>query len=245
MATTLIHPDSSAAPRPTPGGVRVAMIRANLMPDEVLIARRTEVLRRHILIGLAGVLALLIAWYGFTWLSTKSSENDLEDATHRTAALQAQQNKFAPLVAVQGQASTIQSQLHNLMAGDVQWRTMLANLRAKAGAGVQVTNVTSTLSVGGVGVTAGATTGPGLLNVSGKQAIGTLTVQGTAGTKSEIAGFVDRLASVKGLAAPLLQSVTTTTGKGYTFTVAAVLTTDALGGRYTPPATAPTTNGGH
>lgn len=240
MATTIVPPAPAAEPRPTPGEARVVLVRANLMPDEVLVARRTEALRRQIVVALVGLAALLAAWYAVAWFGTHSSHNDLDDANHRTTALQDQQQAYAPLVSAQNAASAIQAQLHNLMVGDLQWRTMLATLRAEAGNGVSVTDVTGTITSGAASA-AGSAGGAGsagsidVLNQSGKQQVGTLTIDGTAHDKNAVAAFVDRLGKVKGLASPYLTSLTSAQGT-INFTINVVITTDALGGRYATPA---------
>jgi Tfp pilus assembly protein PilN len=204
------------------------------MPDEVLIARRTEALRQQILFALVGLVALLVAWYAVVWFGTHSSNNDLDDANHRTTALVDQQRQYQPLVSAQNDAAAIQTQLRNLMVGDLQWRSMLATLRAQGGKDVDVTGVTGTITSGAAsaaGGTTGSADGIDVLNQTGKQQVGTLTITGTAHDKNSVAAFVDRLGKVTGLASPLPTSLTTANGT-MTFTINVVVTTDALGGRY-------------
>ncbi len=56
------------------------------------------------LLGLVLVVALLIAWFGLSWRQTTAGHSDLDDAQHRTVALQNQQNEFAPLVNAQAES---------------------------------------------------------------------------------------------------------------------------------------------
>jgi Tfp pilus assembly protein PilN len=235
MATTMI-PEVPSAPRPDPnpvpasGGLRFVLVRANLMPDEVLSARQAEVVRKQVLLGLVALVILLIAWFGVSWWQTNSAQGDLTDLQRQSTGLQNQTHQFAPLVQAQGQTDMIHAQLQKLMVGDLSWRTMLTTLRANAPTGVALTNVAGTVTAGAASAPAGATP-PVSLNASGQLQIGTLTIAGTAATKNEVAAYADKLAAVKGLTAPLITSVTTT-GNSITFTMTVIITADALGGRY-------------
>ena len=98
--------------------------------------------------------------------------------------------------------------------------------------------------VGNVGASTdlSAPGGSAVLNETCTPAVGQLTVSGTAPDKRTVAAYADELATVKGLAAPLVSTVQVQQ-HGVTFTVTAVSTSDALGGRYAAPTTSPT--GGH
>jgi Tfp pilus assembly protein PilN len=239
MATTLVPPTTT--PKSPSGEVRFVSVRAHLLPDEVVSARQVQVLRKQVLVGLVVVVALLIGWFGVSKWQTISANSDLSKAEHRGVALQTEQNRFASLVQAQNQITTIQSQLVTLMAGDLSWKTMLTTLRAKAPSGVGIDSVDGVLTSGaGAGA---AAPGSAVLNMSGQPAVGQLTVTGTAPDKRTVAAYSDSLATVKGLTAPLVSSVTAEE-KGVKFTISAVITADALGGRYaTPTATAGTTGG--
>ena len=71
-----------------------------------------------------------------------------------------------------------------------------------------------------------------LLNDSGKTVVGTLTITGTSHDKRLLAAFVDRLGSVRGVTVPLPASVTGRAGN-LTYSINALITADALGGRFT------------
>lgn len=237
MATTLVH-EPPAARVPAGDGVRFVAVRANLLPDEIVSARQFEVVRKQVSFGLVVVVGLLIAWFGLSWWQTALANSDKDDAQHRTIALQQQQGQFGPLVQAQGETSTIHDQLRSLMAGDLSWTRLLARLRTDAPAGVALTNVTGSVTpVTGTPGDAGSTSEMAPLNQTGKGSIGELTISGSAGSKSAIAAFADTLGHEKGLATPLITSVAAA-GKTVTFTLTAVLTTDALGGRFSTPAAA-------
>jgi hypothetical protein len=244
MATTIVPPSPSptpsSAPRPMPGDLRMVHVRANLMPDEVIVARRTEALRRKLLLALAALLAVLIAWYAVSWLQTNSSQSDLDDANHRSAVLHGQQAQYGPLVTAQAQASGIASRLAWLMVGDTQWKPMLAALHAAAGRDVTIATISGSITAGAAAAGSSPSNAAGLgiqvLNISGKQAVGTIQITGGARDKSAVAAFVDRLATLKGIATPFVANVSQDQTGHWIYTVQAVVTTDALGGRYSAAA---------
>jgi Tfp pilus assembly protein PilN len=248
MTATMVPP--TAAPRPTSRSARFVVVRANLLPDDVLSARQTVAVRKQVMLGLLVVVALLIAWFGLSWWQTSSARGDLHDAQAVGTTLQRQQLQYAPLVSAQREIGTIQQELQKLMLGDLSWKTMVTTLRTVAPAGIALTNVTGATSAGAAAAGHPASIPGGqpnisVLNQSGKQQIGQLTVTGTAPSKTSVAIYADRLGQVPGLTAPLITNVTATPGAHTLgFTVTLIITADALGGRYTTSAAAALT-GGH
>jgi Tfp pilus assembly protein PilN len=245
--TTLEVPPSprvpAAPPAAEPGArtPRMVSIAANLMPNEVLVARRARSMKGYVVLGLAGVVLLLTAAYGYSWWQTSSAQSDLKAAQSQTAALLQQQAKFQPLVNAQAAAAKVEQTLGRVMAGDLQWSKLLENVRSQAQHGVTVDGINGTVTVGGSSGTAalGATSGLGVLNQTGQLQIGTLTITGTAPDKNSVAAFVDRLGKVKGLAAAFPASVTGPRGK-LSYSVNVILTSEALGGRFILPVATPT-----
>ena len=229
MASTLVSEPrliSSATHEPRREGLRFVAVRADLLPDEIVSARQVVAVRRRVIAGLAMVATLLIGWFALSWWQTTQATSVLDDALHRRDALQHQQTEFAPLVAAQNEVSAIHGRLQHLMASDVPWTKLIATLRAQEPGGLRLTNITAALN--------SATTGapPITLNQTGRPTIGQLTLTGIAGSKAAVAQYTDELARVHGLTAPLITSVTST-GGAVTFTVNVLITSDALGGRFT------------
>jgi hypothetical protein len=240
MATTMIpqpQPGPAVRPSPVAGGqsLRFLAVRANLMPDEVIDARRTEVVRRRVLIGMGTLLALLLVGFGTTWLQTESAKGDLSDQQHRAKALLDQQYNYAPLVEAQNDTAAINTKLTQLMVGDVRWQPMYATVRSDAPAGVGVTSISAQITTATAGATATAGSGGappfGALTGTGQTVIGTLTVIGTVGSEDQAAAYADRLGTETGVVNPVIQNMDLTT-RPFTFTIAAILTADALGGPY-------------
>jgi hypothetical protein len=242
MATTMVPPapTPAAAARPTPGATRYVSVRANLLPDEIVSGRQTEVVRKQVVLGLIVVVALLIAGFGFSWWQTSAANSDLSDAQHQGVALQNQQQEFGPLVKAQTDAQSIQAQLQKLMVGDLSWKTMLTTVRTVAPSGVTLTNVNAILTTGAAAASGPSTTADAnSLNQTGQLSIGQLTIIGQAPNQNAVAAFADRVSKVKGLTAALPTTVATTAGV-VTYTMTAIITSDALGGRYAPKSTSTT-----
>jgi hypothetical protein len=239
--TTLAPPPAEVA---RPGGISpYVSIFADLMPDEVLATRRLRDLKRKIVIGMAGLVVLLLAAYAVSWLQTVSSRSDLTSEQNRATSLTKTMLKYRPLLDAQQQSSAITTTLSGLMKNDLQWQALIANVRKVAPAGM--TLVTMTGSV--VTTTGGTTSQVGgnsldVLNQTGQLPVGSITLTGSAHDKSSIAAFADKLTTVKGLAAPFVTSVTGAKGD-VTFSINALITDNALGGRFTVKAPTTTTGG--
>lgn len=240
--TTLATPPASVggSPDATPfdGPARMVRVSANLLPDTVIAARRLGKLKRKLGLGLLGLVGLLIVGYGFSWWQTHSARNDLNSAQNANTAMHSQLTAFGPLLNAQSQQESITSNLRLVMATDVQWRDVWNSVKAKVVPGVQLTGFAASTSL----VT---TSGGGLdvLNHTGLLPIGTISITGTATDSRSVAAFVDGLAVTPGLASPIPSNISGSKG-GVAFTINLLLTSDALGGRFTTAAPA-TTTGGH
>ena len=219
-------------------GTRFVGIYANLMPDEVLLGRRLRELQRRLAIGVAGLVTLLLLVYAVSWWQTERSHSDLGNEQHRAKILSKTVQNYQPLVNAQSEAAGITQTLASLMAGDLQWPALLAHLRGVAPSGTSLTSVTGSITAGtttGSGSTAANLGGGGLaiLNQTGQVVVGTLTITGSAKDKNSVAAFADKLTTIPGMAAPLVTSVSGAKGT-ITFSINALITSDALGGRFKP-----------
>lgn len=236
-------PAPPPAPTPAPAPARTADIYTNLMPYEIIAARRTRQAQRRVLIGLLGVFVLVVVSFAATWLQTHNAQSTLSDEKAKTKSLMTKQKSFDALVTAQNETIRIRATLRSLMVGDVQWTPLLQHLQESAPTGVKLTNATGTITSGAAGsASSGGSAAGGLdvLNNTGEQPIGTLTITGTAPDKNSVAAMVDKLSSVDGLAAPFPANVAGVKGN-VTFSINVILTSKLLGGRFSPtPAT-----GGH
>jgi Tfp pilus assembly protein PilN len=216
---------------------------ANLLPDEVVDARRVRHVRRRVVLVLVAVVLLTAGWYVYARMQTSKAQADLNKVQDQTVSLRARERSFAQLSSVQGATAAITDQLRKLMTGDLAWSALLRTLNAQAPPGLAVTNVSGAVSAGGTGApsttqSGTANGGIGALDGSGQSAAGTLTVTGTANDKRVIAGYLDALGRVKGLSVPFLTNLGVQDGH-LSFTANLVITTAALGGRWGAPPKAP------
>jgi Tfp pilus assembly protein PilN len=243
MSTTLTPPERAAAgagfaeaepadlaqlAMPDEHSLRVPDIAADLLPVEVFEARRERQVRRFVLSALAVFTLLLGGWYAVATYQTAAARDALEGAQDDAQRLTRQQRAYADLVTAQTESIAISNQLTALLADDLQWAKLLSSLQDAAPSGVRLTGVTGALATG----TATGTPSP----VTPVNAIGSLNLTGTAGTKALVAAYVDALGKVAGVANPLLGDITAQ-GTTLSFTVRMDITKAALGGRYTRPST--------
>lgn len=213
--------------------LRLVRISANLLPDEITDGRRTRRTRTAVVGGLGAVVLLLAGWYGSTFVSAGSAEDELLASEQAVSAAQSQQGKYRDLTETKTNLNAAKTQLGTLMASDTQWQKLISDIRGAAPAGTKIG--TFSASVSGDSAAQG-----GLPSQTQDKLVGTLSISGTADTKDQIAAFVDNLRRVNGLANPLPTSVTATAGEEG-FSMQVDITQAALGGRFTPdPAATPT-----
>ncbi|MBV9592251.1 MAG: hypothetical protein JO147_00425, partial [Actinobacteria bacterium] len=177
-ATVAPQPELAAPVQYDP--LRLLPIAANLLPQEVTEARRGKKLRIAIGGVVAGAVVLTACWYVYARSNTGSAQDGLTNAQQQMTSLQHEQTKYAPLVKAQSASKTIEGQLRQVMASDVQWWQLMPQLRAAAPAGVTLQTVTASMSIG-VGASAGSG-GPiaSVPGVTSKDAVGAVTIVGTA-----------------------------------------------------------------
>lgn len=241
MATTLMPLDPATSPQ---RAARVLPIVAHLLPDEVIAARRGRKVRGRVIVILVIFAVLVGSWYALAAANATNAQNRLDDVTAEAQALQRKQSKYAEVIKVQADTTTITGHLSTLLAEDLRWSTLLGTLRSTgAGSAIEITAVSGALSSSTAG--AGATPTDRLPTTSNQAIVGTLTVTGQAPDKISVARYVDELAAVKGLASPYLTSASEVEKK-VQFSLQVDITAAALGGRFTPKtvASATTSAGG-
>jgi Tfp pilus assembly protein PilN len=243
--TALLTPPSASTPeRPEPEGtepLHLVRVTANLLPDEVVGARRLSRLKRRLGLSIVGLIALLGLAYGYSWWQTGEARDQLATEQFNASQMSRQLQRYAPLLQAQAKTTAIQGQLATVMAGDLQWSKLIASLNKAANGRVTLGALTGEVDPT-AGTAGSSATSP--LATSGQQMVGTLTLSGLAPDYRSVAAFVDALSKVKGLAVVNPGSVSRT-DKVVDFTVDLSLTSDALGGRFTAkPASAAPIPGG-
>ncbi|MDT5035070.1 MAG: hypothetical protein QOE03_255 [Micromonosporaceae bacterium] len=248
MSTLTRSGGRETIPAATPS--RIPSITANLLPTEIIDGRRSRRVRKVITVTVAGFAVVVLAGYGVAATLTSVANLKVSESVAQTHRLTQQQRQYAEVVRVQAESKAINAELAHLLANDLQWSGLLTSLRTAAPPGVRVLTVAAALTppsgagapkaapAPAAGAPAAPTAAPGdkAAPAAATRTIGTLTVGGTATSKAALAAFLDELATVSGLANPLLTNVTVQ-NEDQQYTMHVDITAAALGGRYTTKAT--------
>ncbi|MCA2215349.1 hypothetical protein [Jidongwangia harbinensis] len=224
MATTLLPIDPQMSPQRVN---RILTISANLLPAEVVVARRARRARTWTAVVVLFAVALCGGWFALAYHGKQVAERDLEAATDTVATLQFKQREYSGAVQVRNESTALSAQLDAVMANDLDWGALLETLRTTA--------APSQIVVKGVnGKLHGDEKGAALPGATTTATVGALVVTGTGPDKRAVAAFVDALAEQSTLANPYVTSVTTE-DEGVTFALNVDLAEAALCGRFTDP----------
>ncbi|MGH3632133.1 MAG: hypothetical protein ACRDRL_32415 [Sciscionella sp.] len=218
-------------------------IVANLLPPELLEARRAHALRRLVAFGAVGVVVLAIIGYGFAAWRGHSASNALSRAQDTTHSLTAEQGKYNEVVQIQGSLAQVQSQISTLMADDVQFSGVVGSLRSDLLPGMAISQLSAQVDTGTTGTSTAGSSGTGansgaVLNTSPDKTIGTMTMTGTAIRFSDVSAYIDKLSAVTGLVQvyPISNAAGTA---GVQFSLQITLTDKLLSHRYDTAAKGP------
>jgi Tfp pilus assembly protein PilN len=178
---------------------RIPPISANLLPFEILEARRSRKIHRAVFAALAALAVGLVGWYVFASYQTSVARDDLANAQTAAEVMVRQQHQYADVVSTQAQSQAIRNQLGTLFAADVNWSAVVDRVQGAAPRGVSVTGLT-----GGVN----APNAQGMPATTDPDQVGTLTITGYGPDKSTVAAYVDLLGAVPGVSSPYLSSAT-------------------------------------
>jgi hypothetical protein len=229
MTTAVMDQPTAAAKNPR----RLTPIVANLLPPEIVAARRGRRARRLVLAAMAILLVAMAGWYALAVLQTGVAQGELTRTQNEAVNLTRQNGDFAALLDTQHDAQTINDQLADLLADDLRWPLVLSAVREALPPGVKISTVIVGTDLPGEGAEGAASGDAGIPSTAEAKTIGTIDISGSGPTKSAIAAYVDALASAEadGLADPFLGAATESDG-GLTFTIQVNVTATALGGRY-------------
>ena len=226
MVTTLMPLDPALSPQRV---LRILPISANLLPAEVVAARRARRARRILLVALILAAALLVSWYAYASHRVQVATDDLHTVAGQATELQRSQNRYAEVVGIENQTDTIARQLNTLLADDLPWAGLLSTLRDTGGAaGVSVEGVNGSLTKT-IGTSATSGTLP---TAKGVTTIGTLIVTGSAPDKPSIAKYVEALGKLDTVANPYLTNASDDSGS-ISFSINLDITARARCGRFT------------
>lgn len=212
-------------------------ITANLLPTEIITARRVRVLRKMVLLAIAGVLALGVGGYVYGYFQNDQATSELNAALAQTAALHAQQEKYQDVVAISGQVDAAKAQMAGLLGTDVDMTALLQDLVARGPRGA-IATVTVTLQAPGATSSSVAT----LPDPSGQLPVGMVTLSGDTSSMAEVAAGVKRLSAVPGIV-EVYPSSQQDSGKSVTYSLQVTLGDKIYSHRYDVSPSTATTGG--
>lgn len=222
-----------------------SMPRVDLMPPEM--AER-DALRRLQMGCVAAVVACAVA-VGSLWFQAHSTVDDAKKNLATTQAEQQNVNRqVAQLSSVSASFAALEraNQLvQQALGGEVRWSGQLRDLSMTIPANVYLTNMSVAAGTSGaVSETAGATSTTGSSTASTSNpatpgTIATITFQGTAASRYDVANWLNKIATMKGYVNATYSTSTERVINGVIwidFNSTIQVTTDALSGRYAKPA---------
>lgn len=204
-------------------------IVANLIPPELLQARRVRALQK--LVGFLLVLLLLLAGagYGYAMYRSHQASQELSVEQNRTSQLLADQRKYRDVTEIQGSVLQVRSALAGLFQLDVDSSALIASLIKQLPAGAQVSQLAITIAA--PTPSAPNNIGASVLDTSGQTHIGTITISGEAQKVADVALFVERLDALPGLVIPY-PATSAVNDTGVQFTVQMSVNDSLLSHRY-------------
>lgn len=201
-------------------------IVANLLPSEVLQARRVRAIRKLVIILISVLLVIAAAGYAYAYMQTRSAAQSLAAEQSRTAQLTAREHQYSDVTEIQGSVAQVQSQLSTLLANDVNTPAILTQVFAGLPPGSHLSQITMTLAV--PNQTSSSNLPVTSLDTSGRTHIGTVTLVGQVAHLTDVATYVDTLASIPGVVQPYPTTNVVADKGGSTFSIQLTLTDQLL-----------------
>jgi len=204
-------------------------IVANLIPPELLQARRARSLRK--LVSAALCVLLLVAGVGGGYAKLRSHEaaQSLAAEQSRTSQLVVQQNRYSNVTRIQGDVAQVKVQLAQLMGMDVDSAELVAGLLDQLPPGASVTQLS--LTIAAPTLTSTNNTGASALDTSTQPHIGTIAISGEARNVSDVALLVSKLGALKGVVDPY-PTTNTVNDTGTQFTIQMAVNNSLLSHRF-------------
>jgi hypothetical protein len=210
-------------------------IVANLIPPEVLQARRVRAIRKLVAYALCVLVLLAALGYSYAFYRNQEAADTLAAEQGRTSQLLAEQKRYADVTLLQGSVAGVQTELTKLLARDVDMSALTASILRQLPAGASVSQLAVTMAAtAGRPATTNVSAGAGSLDTSGRTHIGLVTLTGQASRVADVSTLVDRLSALPGFLDPYPTS-NTTNDKGTLFTIQFAIDDRLLSHRYDTP----------
>jgi Tfp pilus assembly protein PilN len=204
-------------------------IVANLIPPELLQARRARSLRKLVSAGLCVLLLLAGIGGGYAKLRSHEAAQSLAAEQSRTSQLVVEQNRYSNVTRIQGDVAQVKVQLAQLMGMDVASAELVAALLDQLPPGATVTQLS--LTIAAPTLTSTNNTGASALDTSTQPHIGTVAISGEARSVADVALLVSRLGGLKGVVDPY-PTTNTVNDTGTQFTIQLAINNSLLSHRY-------------
>ena len=200
--------------------------KVNLLPPEILQARRLAGLKRTLAAAVVAVVLLCGGAMVWAQAGASAAQDDLDAAQARGATLRAEQARYASVPKLLNVIQAAGAARERAMSQDVLWYGFLSDLSVVTPKGITLNGLQASMDK--------ATTTNDPLVPAG---LGTVTFTGTAEHVPDVAAWLDAVAHIRGLDGSTLQSVTREDASGGTagtlnFTTTVSVTSKALTHRY-------------
>ncbi len=173
-------------------------IAADLTPPELVNARHLKLLRKLMAVGLVLLLLACAGGYYLAAGEKTAAATDRKTAQGQTEQLERVGRSFSSVVAIQGSVSQVQTEVAEVMGGDVDLVALMVALQSNLPKAMVITQESITISTAAVVGATGVTAGTGL-DTSGLPRIGTIAITGAGRALNDLSDYVDNLQAVPGL----------------------------------------------
>jgi hypothetical protein len=119
--------------------------RVHLLPKEVDAQRKARSLRRTLLMGLGGAVAVVVIGVAIASIGLVTATAGQASEQAKAGAITAQLGKYGAVTSVQGQVSQIQAVQPVATKGEILWAAYVSSLQATLPAGTTITAFKATL----------------------------------------------------------------------------------------------------
>lgn len=199
--------------------------RVFLLPDEVAQGKKARATRTALIRLLVFAVVIVAAGVGFALFQSNVATTELAAEQSRTAALLAEQKKYAEVTSVQNAINVIQAAQVSVTANEVVWLPVISSVQRSVPDDIGITGITGVIP----DTTASAEPDP----LASDYAAGIVFT--AVGPQQSISSWLAALTRVDGVVAVAPGSVQLAADTGlYTATVAVMFGDDVLSTRFAP-----------
>lgn len=122
-----------------------AVPRAHLLPPEVAQGQKARAVRRLLLSGLVGAIALVLVGVGAATVAVLAANSALQQEQANSAGIQTQLSKYGKVTSVQSQVTDIKSAQALGTTGEIEWMPYISSLQATLPAGTTIVSFATEL----------------------------------------------------------------------------------------------------